>query len=103
MLQPLDGPSQQTAITLTNTVVQEAKGGGNALAERKVVTIQALTGKIYVYFGAEGVTPNAATVAANGLVQYKNQKESYEASTSQKLWILSVTVASNSVIVAERA
>jgi hypothetical protein len=101
-LLPLDGPSAQATLSVDASTVVEAKAGGSALTERKVVTLQPLTGKVYVYFGGDGAAPNAATVIANGLVCFKNAKETYEASPTQKIYLLSVTGTVN-VIVAERS
>lgn len=98
---PLDGPAQQTTLTVNTSTVQEAKGA-TALPERKVVTIQPTTGKIYVYFGDGASVPSAATVIADGFVQFKNARDSYEASDTQKIYILAVT-GTVTVKVAERA
>lgn len=102
MLLPLDGPSVQDTVSVTTATVVEAKIGASALSERKVVTLQPRTSKLYVYFGAEGVTPNAATVAADGFIVFKNAIQSFEASESQKIFLLSVSVT-NTVVIAERA
>lgn len=103
MLQPLDGPSSQTTLTVNTSTVQEAKVGGSALESRKVVTLQPTSGKIYVYFGDDTASaPNAATVIANGLVIFKNAKESFEAGQKQPVYILAVT-GSVTVKVVERA
>lgn len=102
MLQPLDGPSDQTSVSVDTITVVEAKVGGSPLAERKVVTLQPTDGKIRVYFGDGGAAPSAATVASDGLLQFKNAKESYEASDSQSVYILAETGTVN-VIVVERA
>ena len=92
MFQPLDGPSRQLASTsLTTTTVVKVGLAGVALEERKVVTIQPISGNIYIYFGDDSTTPNATTVAADGFIQTKNTLQSYEASASQNLFILSVS------------
>ena len=101
MFQPLDGPSLQDKITVDTTTVQELKSGGSALEERKVVTIQP-DGRIYVYFGDGSSTPSAATVVADGFLQFKDSKETYEASESQPVFVLAVTGTVN-VRFAERA
>lgn len=90
MLQPLDGPSKQFSTTVNTTVVQELKKDTEPLPERKVITVQA-DGKIYIYFGDEDIEPNAATVAADGFIHFKNGKESYEASSTQKVYVLSAS------------
>lgn len=99
---PLDGPSAQATIAVGTGSVVEAKAGGSTLSERKVITLQPLNGKVYVYFGDDGAAPAAGTVSANGLVVFKNAKESYEASASQKVYLLAVTGTVN-VAVAERS
>jgi hypothetical protein len=102
MFEPLDGPSTQIKLSAVGTVtVVEAKVGASRFTDRKVVTLQP-TGKIYVYFGDGITTPSAATVAANGLIHFKDAKESYEAGERQPLFLLSVT-GSVDVIVVERA
>ena len=93
-LLPLDGPSKQFSVTIDTVTVVELKKDASALEERKVITIQA-EGKIYLYFGEEGAVPNAATVAADGFIHYKNGKETYEASNTQKIYALSVSVKLN--------
>ena len=102
MLQPLDGPSSQSTLSSVGTAtVVEAKVGGSALAERKVVTLQG-DGKFYVYFGDGSTTPNAATVIADGVTVFKDQITSFEASESQPLFVLAVTGTVNIKII-ERA
>jgi hypothetical protein len=98
---PLDGPSAQESLTVTSATVQEAKAGASRLSERQVVTIQP-SQKIYVYFGDGVSTPNAATVSSKGIVQYKDQLNSYEASSSQPIFILAVSTTAT-VKVIERA
>lgn len=103
MLQPLDGPAAQTTLTVNTSTVQEAKVGASALSRRGVVTIQPVDGKIYVYFGDDTASaPNAATVIAEGLVVFKNAKESYEAGSQQPIYILAVS-GTVDVKVVERA
>lgn len=59
MLQPLDGPGDQTALAVSTTPV-ELKVGASVLEDRKVVTIQPLDGD--VYFGyTTGVTASTGT------------------------------------------
>ena len=99
---PLDGPASQDTISVTTSTVQEAKIGASALSERKVVTLQPVDGKIYVYFGDGASTPSAATVIADGFVQFRNAKNSYECSHRQPVFILAVSGTVN-VKVAERA
>lgn len=101
MLLPLDGPSKQFVIAVTDATVQEVKAGASAFAERKVITLQG-DGKFYVYFADEGETPSAVDVSTKGFIQYKNAKESYEAAGSQAVYILAETGTVN-VRGAERA
>jgi len=97
MLQPLDGPSKSgklSAVTATTPV--EVKAGASAFNGRKVVTLQnskedTNRGSFYVYFADEGETPTQANVEDNGFVQEKNVKESYEASSSQTVWVMAVS------------
>jgi len=102
MLQPLDGPSAQATLSVGTVTVVEVKAGGTALEERKVITIQPIGGKIYVYFGDGVTTPSAATVAADGFEHTNKLKESYEAASSQQMFILSA-VGTINVKIAERA
>jgi len=102
MLQALDGPSDQTTLTVNTTIVQEAKVGVSAFSERGVVTLQPTTGKIYVYFGDGSTTPNAATVIADGFEQPKSALRSYEAGPKQPIFILA-QAGSVDVKIAERA
>ena len=103
MLQPLDGPSKQGLLSSVGiTTVVEVKVGVEPFDERKVITMQSIDGKFYVYFADQGVVPNAATVIANGFIQVKNAKESYEASYTQKVYVLAVTGTVN-IRIAERA
>lgn len=101
-LYPLDGPATQDTISVNSSTVQEAKVGGSAFEDRKVVTLQPVDGKIYVYFGDGVSTPSSATVIADGFIQYKNEKCSYEATHRQAIFILSVSGTVN-VKIAERA
>jgi hypothetical protein len=91
MLQPLDGPSKSFKLSSVGTVTPvEVFATGSAFAERKVITLQS-DGKFYIYFADEGEVPDAATVSANGFIQYKDAKESYEASGSQAVFVLAVS------------
>ncbi len=87
----LDGPSKSFKLSAVGIVTPvEVYASGSAFPERKVLTLQS-DGKFYIYFADEGETPSAATIAANGFTQYKNAKESYEASGSQAVFVLAVT------------
>ena len=100
-LLPLDGPSAQLKVTVTDVTVIEAKAGTAVLDERKVITIQC-SEKIYIYFGDGVSTPSVATIQNNGMWQYKNVKETYEASQSQPVYILAQG-SSADVVIIERA
>jgi hypothetical protein len=102
MYAPLDGPSAQTTLTVTDATVQEIKSGGSALSERGVITVQPIDGNVFIYFGDETGAPSAATVIADGFIQYKRSKDTYEATDSQKVYILSTT-GTVEVKIAERA
>lgn len=103
MLQPLDGPSLQNVILVDSVTVKEVKIGAFAMVERKVITLQP-DDKIRVYFGdSDAAAPSAAIVLTNGFKHHKNTIRSYEASSTQPIYILSDTGASVNVIVAERA
>ena len=103
MLQPLDGPATQGTLSITDASVVEAKVGASALKNRKVVTVQPIDGKIYVYFGDDTASaPNSTTVGSDGLVVYKNAKESFEAGQQQPIYLLSVSGTVNVKLV-ERA
>lgn len=102
MLQALDGPSAQDAITVTNSTVVEIKVGAQALDERKVITLQT-DGKIRVFFGDGGSAPSVSDVLNKGLKQGKNTIRTYEASALQDMYMISDTGANVEVIVIERA
>jgi len=91
MLQPLDGPSAQFSASLTSVTVVEIKAGASVLSERKVITLQPLDGDVWVYFGDGITTPNAATVASDGFRHYSKDKESYEATNQQQVFMVAVT------------
>jgi len=89
MYQLLDGPATQGAISVTDAVVAEVKVGSSPLSERKVITLQG-DGKFYVYFGNGVAAPSAPDVIADGFIQYKDAKESYEAGETQRVYILAL-------------
>ena len=99
--QPLDGPSSQDRVSVTTSTVKELKVGASALPERQVVTVQS-DGDIWVYFGDGGAAPSAATVSSKGFRQYKNGKDSYEASEKQSIYVVATSGTVN-VTFAERA
>jgi len=88
MLQPLDGPSRQFQITANTTTPQELKRDASALEERKVITVQAIDGKIWIYFADETETVTAGNVSSKGFLHFSKGKETYEASNTQKVYIL---------------
>ena len=101
MLLPLDGPSKQLKITIDTVTPALAKADTLPKPERKVLTLQG-NGRFYVYFADESGAPNAATVLANGFLQFKDQIETYEAADSQDVYLLAVS-GTVDVVVAERA
>ena len=102
MLQPLDGPSKQFILAaVTTTTPVEVKAGATSFAERKIITLQA-DSKFYIYFADEGETPTAGDITSKGFIQYKNAKESYEATGSQAVFVLS-EVGTVNIRGAERA
>ena len=89
MFQPLDGPSKQFSLTVTNTVVKKLQKDTDPYDERKVITYQA-DGNFYLYFGDTGAAPTAGTVAADGFLVKKGM-ETIEASCTQLVYVLAVT------------
>jgi hypothetical protein len=102
MGQALDGPAKQGIISATTASVTEVKIGASAFDERKVVTIQPLGGTIRVYFADEGIVPSAATVGSDGLQHFKRQKDTYEATCTQTLYIVAES-GTFDVVIVERA
>ena len=91
MLEALDGPSKQFILNnVDNTTPVKIQADVSVFEERKVITLQG-NGKFYVYFSDENEVPSAATVSTSGFIQYKNSKESYEASGSQAVYVLAVS------------
>ena len=88
MLSPLDGPAKQFQLTANTTTPQELKRDATALEERKVITIQAIDGKVWIYFADEIETVTAANVSSKGFLHFSKGKESYEASNTQKVYVL---------------
>lgn len=103
MMLPLDGPAKQIKKTVTDSTVLEIRVDAEAQEERKVITVQPLTGKLYVYFGDDTQSaPNATTVQENGFLHFKWGLRSYEAAKKQPVYFLAVS-GSVDVIIAERA
>lgn len=108
MLQPLDGPAIQGKLTsVTSTTPVQAKVGASAYEDRKVLTLQSSKqdsnyGKFYVYFANEGETPINTDVSTKGFIQDINSIHSYEASSSQTVWLMAVT-GTIDIRIAERA
>lgn len=91
MIQPLDGPSKQGTLSSVGTVTPvEVKVDASAFEGRQVITLQG-NGRFYVYFADDGVVPSAANVSTDGFLQFRNAKETYEASASQAVYVLAVT------------
>ena len=88
MLQPLDGPAKQFQLTVNTTTPQELKRDTDPLDERKVITVQAINGKIWIYFADETETVTAGNVSSKGFLHFSKGKETYEASNTQKVYVL---------------
>jgi hypothetical protein len=101
MYQPLDGPSIHGAISVGAAAVVEAKVGVSAFEDRKVITIQP-SNKIFVYFANEGETPSVSDIQNRGFEQFKDSVQTYEAGSSQKVFLLSAS-GTVTVRIAERA
>lgn len=86
---PLDGPSKQFVLNPTTSSVVRVKAGASEYTERKVITLQPTDGNIYVYFADYGETPTANDVSTKGFIHFKHQKDTYEASETQIVFILS--------------
>ena len=92
MFQPLDGPSTQGQQSVTDSTVFEVKKNASALAERDIVTIMPLDGKIWIYFGDDQASaPSAAVVKSDGFPHFTNSLRSYEAGSAQPLYIVADT------------
>lgn len=94
MYLPLDGPSLNGALSVTDTSV-ELKVGATRLEERTVVTIQPLDGNIYFGFS------NSVT-SANGTLVYKGQFFAFEAGDQEEVWLVADTGVTVDVRIAER-
>jgi hypothetical protein len=95
MFMPLDGPSSQDLITISDSSQTEIKVGASVLSERKVVTIQPFGGDIRVFF-VSGLDLD------HGLLIKNKEKATFEASDSQDLYMISVS-GTIDVVVIERA
>jgi len=88
MLRRLDGPAKQGSLTVTNTAVQELKVDAQTFKGRSVITLRA-DQKVLLYFGDDsGVAPDVATVAADGILIFKNEFITIEAGNLQNVYIL---------------
>jgi hypothetical protein len=102
-LLPLDGPSKQFAVALTDSTAVEVKDGANpAISERKIITILPTDGKIYIYFGNGVDTPTANDIQTKGFPHPKGAIRSYEATNTQDVWIVADT-GTVDVRIAERS
>lgn len=91
MLKPLDGPSFQASVSVTDSTVFRVKVGSTEFKGRQVITILPTDGKIWVYFGDEISTPNAVTVKTDGFPHFKNSLRTYEATSTQQVFIVADT------------
>jgi len=101
MSSALDGPSKQGNLSVSTSVLIQAKVGSSPFTDRKVITLQP-SGKIYVYFADEGENPSISDVSTKGFVHFKDAKESYEAGELQVIFLLAVS-GTVDVKIAERA
>lgn len=95
MYLPLDGPSENGAVTVTGTA-SELKVGASRLSERVVVTMQPLDGAIYFGFS------NSVT-SSTGTKVFKGQYFSLEAGESEQVWLVADPGESVDVRISERS
>lgn len=88
MYLPLDGPSLQDRVSVTDSTVFRVKVGSSEFEDRDVVCIQPLDGLIWLYFGDGTNTPNATTVKDKGFPIPKNSFRSFEAGNTQQIFIV---------------
>jgi hypothetical protein len=86
----VDGPAVQGSLNVSVEV--EAKVGASVLAERKIITIQPIDGKIYASFQS----------GVEGFLIYKSQIVSFEISDLLPLYIKAV-IGTVAVKICERA
>lgn len=79
----LDGPSVYSQISVGASAT-EVKVGASRYSERQIVTIQPLTGDIWLGY-------SNSLSSSNGTKIFKNQLVSIEASNKSEIWILAVT------------
>jgi hypothetical protein len=91
MFKPLDGPSFQASVSVTDSTVFRVRVGSTEFKGRQVITILPTDGKIWVYFGDEVNTPTAATVKSDGFPHFKNSLRTYEATDTQQVFIVADT------------
>lgn len=94
MYQPLDGPSVNGALSVTDTAT-ELKVGASVLDQRTVVTIQPLDGVVYFGFSS-GVT------ASNGTKVFKGQFFALEAGDSETVFLVAESGQTVDVRITER-
>lgn len=94
MYLPLDGPSVNGALSVTDTAT-ELKVGASVLDDRTVVTIQPLDGVVYFGFS------NAVT-ASNGTKVFKSQYFSLEAGDQEEVWLIAESGETIDVRISER-
>lgn len=101
MFQPLDGPSVQGAISVTNSLVKELKVNASVFPDRLIISFQPLNGNVYIYFGDGVNTPSVSDMQTKGFVYYQNNIYEIEASVGQPIFVLAVSTTVN-LILAER-
>lgn len=94
MYQPLDGPSVNGALSVTDSS-SELKVGASALDQRTVVTIQPLDGVVYFGF-ASGVT------ASTGTKVFKGQFFALEAGENDTVYLVAESGQTVDVRITER-
>tara|TARA_R100001086_G_scaffold229871_1_gene149912 strand:+ start:205 stop:492 length:288 start_codon:yes stop_codon:yes gene_type:complete len=94
MYLPLDGPSVNAGVSVTDTA-SELRVGSSRLEDRTVVTIQPLDGVVYFGFSS-GVT------SSNGTKVFKGQYFSLEAGQSEEVWLIAEAGQTVDVRISER-
>jgi len=88
MFQPLNGPSLQDSVALTDNTVFRVKVGATEMAERDVVSIYPVDGDIWIFFGDGINVPTAANVKGKGFPQPVGSLRTYEATDTQEIYIV---------------
>jgi hypothetical protein len=97
---PLDGPSRQAKLSVTQNTVVELKIEAFPLPERKAITVQG-SGRFYMFFGNESGTPSTVDLQNNGFTCFKDELITVEAGDDQRVFVLAADATIN-IVVAER-